>query len=106
MSTFFPAMCPAFFIRVRPASRKAKPACMNMTSTAVITTQTVEIETSSSCFDMELHLLPATAGAVMGDAPHRCDPAETVARLVAAARGIGDRFDDDVDDLVGNDEDE
>src|SRR6266568_3080124 len=41
MSTFLPAMCAAFFIRVRPASRKAKPACMNMTRIAAMTTQTV-----------------------------------------------------------------
>src|SRR5919201_2485985 len=41
MSTFLPAMCAAFFIRVRPASRKANPACMNITSTAATTTQTV-----------------------------------------------------------------
>ena len=34
-------MCAAFFIRVRPASRKAKPACMNITSTAATTTQSV-----------------------------------------------------------------
>src|SRR5438132_1601683 len=40
--TFLPAMWPAFFIRVSPASRKAKPACMNMTSTAVTTTQIVD----------------------------------------------------------------
>ena len=29
--TFFAAMWPTFFIRVRPASRNAKPACMNIT---------------------------------------------------------------------------
>ena len=39
MSTFLPAMCAAFFILVRPASRNAKPACMNITSTAATTTQ-------------------------------------------------------------------
>jgi hypothetical protein len=41
MRTFLPAMCAAFFIRVRPASRNAKPACMNMTRTAAMTTHTV-----------------------------------------------------------------
>src|SRR5215475_4563116 len=41
MSTFLPAMWAAFFIRVRPASRNANPACMNMTRTAASTTQTV-----------------------------------------------------------------
>ena len=39
--TFLPAMCAAFFILVSPASRNAKPACMNMTSTAATTTQIV-----------------------------------------------------------------
>ncbi len=34
-------MCAAFFIRVRPASRSANPACMNMTRMAATTTQTV-----------------------------------------------------------------
>jgi hypothetical protein len=41
MSTFLPAMWAAFFIRVRPASRNANPACMNITSTAAMTTQRV-----------------------------------------------------------------
>src|SRR5215210_1255665 len=41
MRTFLPAMWAAFFIRVRPASRNAKPACMNITSTAATTTQSV-----------------------------------------------------------------
>ncbi len=47
MSTFLPAMCAAFFIRVSPASRKAKPACMNMTRTAATTTQMVLAAISS-----------------------------------------------------------
>jgi hypothetical protein len=34
-------MWPTFFIRVRPASRNAKPACMNITSTPAMTTQIV-----------------------------------------------------------------
>src|SRR6478752_986606 len=102
MRTFLPAMCPAFFIRVRPASRKAKPACMNITSTAVMTTQIVDAAISSSCLDMELHLLPAPAGAVVCHSPHRRYPTETVARLVAAAGGVGDRLDDLVDELVGD----
>ena len=41
MRTFFAAMWPTFFIRVSPASRKAKPACMKITSTPVMTTQIV-----------------------------------------------------------------
>ena len=47
MSTFLPAICAAFFIRVRPASRNAKPACMNMTRTAATTTQRVLAAISS-----------------------------------------------------------
>src|SRR5438067_2991578 len=41
MRTFLPAMCAAFFMRVRPASRNANPACMNMTRIAATTTQSV-----------------------------------------------------------------
>ena len=41
VSTFLPATCAAFFILVMPASRNAKPACMNITSTAATTTQMV-----------------------------------------------------------------
>jgi hypothetical protein len=41
MTTFLTAMWPAFFIRVRPASTSANPACMNITSTAATTTHTV-----------------------------------------------------------------
>src|SRR5579885_3551078 len=106
MRTFFPAMCPAFFMRVSPASRKAKPACMNITRTAVITTQTVDTAISSSCRDIELHLLEPAARPMMSDAPHGRDPAQAVARLVAASGGVGDRLDDIVDHLVGDDEDE
>src|SRR2546425_13276909 len=61
INTFLPAMCPAFFIRVRPASRKAKPACMNITSTAVTTTQMVLAAISRSWFlGTDLHLLKVT----------------------------------------------
>jgi len=41
-------MWPAFFMRVRPASRNAKPACMNITRIAVTTTQIVDAATSRS----------------------------------------------------------
>jgi hypothetical protein len=34
---------PAFFIREKPTSRKRKPTCMNMTSTAATMTQVVSI---------------------------------------------------------------
>src|SRR2546423_4785565 len=104
MRTFLPAMCPAFFMRVSPASRNAKPACMNMTSTAVTTTQMVDIPTRRSCFDIEF--LQWCAGAVVHDAVDGRDPAEPVARLVAAPRGVDDRRHHVVGDLVRDDEDE
>src|SRR6476660_9942394 len=102
--TFLPAMCPAFFMRVSPASRNAKPACMNMTSTAVTTTQMVDAATRRSCFDIEY--LQWCAGAVVYDAVHGRVPAEAVARLVAAARRVDDRRHDVGDDLVRDHEDE
>src|SRR2546421_694035 len=89
MRTFLPAMWPAFFILVSPASRKAKPACMNITSTAVTTTQIVLAAISRSWFlGTDLHLLDALAGPVVGDVRDQAGPAETVACLVAAARGV------------------
>src|SRR5438067_748446 len=88
MSTFLPAMCPAFFMRVSPASRNAKPACMNMTSTAVMTTQIVDAATRRSCFDIEF--LQWCAGPVVDDVVHGRDPAQSVAGLVAAARRVDD----------------
>src|SRR4029450_6841693 len=39
----FGTTVPAFFIREKPTSRKRKPTCMNMTSTAATTTQVVSI---------------------------------------------------------------
>src|SRR6267378_4280547 len=104
MRTFLPAMCPAFFMRVSPASRKAKPACMNMTSTAVMTTQMVDAATRRSCLDIEF--LQWCAGAVVHDVVDGGDPAEAVARLVTAARRVDDGRDHVVDDLVRDDEDE
>src|SRR3954470_7158645 len=106
MRTFLPAMCPAFFMRVRPASRNAKPACMNITSTAARTTHTVEMATRSSCLDTELHLLETTAGAVVRHASHRRRPADPVSAVVAAARRIDDRVEHRVHELVRHDEHE
>src|SRR5437868_11903588 len=100
MSTFLPAMCAAFFIRVSPASRKAKPACMNITRTAVMTTQTVDVATSRSCFDMGRSLLQAYAGPVVRDVRDRRGPHEAVTRLVPTLRRVDDRGDDLVDLLV------
>src|SRR5436190_14891661 len=104
--TFLPAMWPAFFIRVSPASRNAKPACMNITSTAATTTHTVETAIRSSCLDTELHLLEPAACAVVRDPAHRRAPDEAVARSPAAPRRVGDRLDNRVDELVGDDEHE
>ena len=58
MRTFFAAMWPTFFIRVSPASRKAKPACMNSTRIAARTTQIVlAAKASSLVAHTRLHLL-------------------------------------------------
>ena len=94
MRTFLPAMWPAFFIRVRPASRKAKPACMNITSTAVMTTQIVDCRDQQIVLRHRLHLLEALLPVRLcmtfstGVVQH-----EPVARLVAAARRVDDRGD-------------
>src|SRR3954454_13050713 len=98
-------MWPAFFIRVRPASRNAKPACMKMTRIAVTTTQIVEAAINRSWFlGTDLDLLQACARSVVHDVGHGCRPAEAVSRLVAAARGVDDRGDDVLDVPVGDDE--
>src|SRR5580765_150611 len=100
-------MWPAFFIRVRPASRNAKPACMNITRMAVTTTQIVDAAMSRSWFlGIDCRLLQARSGPVVRDVRGRAGPHEPVARLVAAARRVHDRRDDLVDDRVGHDEDE
>src|SRR3954453_9147195 len=83
--TFLAAMWPTFFMRVRPASRKAKPACMNMTSTAAITTQTVLTAMPRSLLDTCLPLLELHPGSVVDDVQHRLLPHQAVAGLVAAA---------------------
>src|SRR5947207_2453121 len=104
--TFLPAMWPAFFMRVSPASRKAKPACMNITRIAVTTTQIVDAAMSRSCLDTRLHLLEARSCAVVLDVGHRAGPAEAVPRLVAGVRRVDDCPDHVVDDVIGDDEDE
>src|SRR5262245_63758296 len=78
-------MCPTFFIRVRPASRNAKPACMNMTSTAAMTTQIVLAAMVSSLLDTHLHLLQLQSRPVVDDVHDGRLPDEPVARLVTAA---------------------
>src|SRR5438128_12652271 len=105
MRTFLPAMWPAFFIRVRPASRKAKPACMNITRTAVTITQIVLAAISRSWFlGIDLHLPEAQPGPVVGDGVHRHRPDEPVARRVAAPGGVRDRRGDGLRELVLHDE--
>src|SRR5437867_12665978 len=106
MSTFLPAMWPAFFSRVSPASRKAKPACMNITRMAVTTTQIVDAAISRSCLDTCLHLLEADPCAVVPDVRDRARPAEAVPGLVAAVCGVHHGPDPGADDVIGDDEDE
>src|SRR5437588_5991910 len=92
--TFLPAMWPAFFIRVSPASRKAKPACMNITSTAVTTTQIVDAAMSRSWFlGTDTHLPEQEPRAVVRHVLDRGRPDEAVARLVAGAGRVDDRRD-------------
>src|SRR5437764_14354886 len=96
ISTFLPAMWPAFFIRVRPASRNAKPACMNMTSTAVMTTQIVLAAISRSllaiaALSTDLHLLQALARPVVRDVRDLRRPHEPVAGLRAGPRRVDER---------------
>src|SRR4051812_42056157 len=94
-------MWPAFFILVSPASRNAKPACMNITRTAVMTTQIVDAAMSRSWFlGIDSDLLQASPGPVVHDVPDGGRPAQPVARLVAAPSGVDDRVDHVVDDAV------
>src|SRR6476661_10341694 len=104
INTFLPAMCPAFFIRVRPASRNANPACMNMTRTAVTTTQIVLAAMRRSWFlGIDLGLLQAQCRAVVRDVADGRRPDDPVARVVAALGCVGDRGHDSLRLLVGDD---
>src|SRR3954462_15804685 len=92
INAFWPGLCAAFSTGVRPASRNAKPACMNMTRTAATTTQIVLAAISSSwLLGKDVDLLEALRRAVVRDVPDRSRPGDPVARLVPAARGIDDR---------------
>src|SRR5215467_14592844 len=104
MRTFLAAMWPTFFIRVRPASRNAKPACMNITSTAVTTTQIVLAAISRSLLDTGLHLLEQLTRAVVDHVRDLGAPDEAVARLVPAAGRVGDRVLHRLGDLVPDEE--
>src|ERR1700704_1770243 len=101
-------MWPAFFIRVRPASRNAKPACMNITSTAAITTQIVDAAISRSLFlGTDLHpLLQLASRPVVDDVGDRGRPDEAVARFVPGTRGVDDGVDDELCNPVLDDEDQ
>src|SRR5262249_27241527 len=104
ISTFLPAMWPAFFIRVRPASRNAKPACMNITRIAVTTTQMVLAAINRLWLDTALHLLQRLACSVVHDGLDREPPDEAVAGLVAGPGRVGDRGLHLVGDLVSHQE--
>src|SRR3954452_15545480 len=105
MSTFLPAMWPAFFMRVSPASRNAKPACMNMTSTAVMKTQIVDAAMSRSWFlGTDPHLPEQQPRAVVRHVLDRSRPDEAVARFVAGARRVDDRRDHLLRAVVVDDE--
>src|SRR5437764_14249964 len=99
-------MWPAFFIRVRPASRNAKPACMNITSTAVMTTQIVLAATRRSLLDTRLHLLQAAPRTVVDHVVDGAAPDDPVAGVMAAPRGIADHGGYVVGDLVPDEEDQ
>src|SRR4051812_10189866 len=104
MRTFFAAMWPTFFIRVRPASRNANPACMNITRTAARTTQMVLEAIIRSLLDTALHLLEQPTRAVVDDVVDLRLPAEPVAGVVPAARGVADGVLHGVRDLVADEE--
>src|SRR5512141_290258 len=78
---------------------------MNITSTAVMTTQMVDAAINRSWFlGTDLHLLQFASSSVVEHVLDRDRPDEAVTRLVAAARGIDDRRHGAVDDVVRDDE--
>src|SRR5205823_4405173 len=79
---------------------------MNITSTAVTTTQIVLAATSRSLLDTRLHLLEPASRAVVEDGVDLRAPDDPVARLVAAARRIADHRGDLLGDLVLDEEDQ
>src|SRR4051794_41741012 len=102
MSTFLPAMWAAFFIRVRPASRNAKPACMNITSTAATTTQSVFAAIRRS--EVFRRPPPATCRCGCASRAAPASPRRAVAAVVAAARCVRDRHGHVGGELVRDDE--
>src|SRR6185503_7133164 len=80
---------------------------MNMTRTAVTTTQTVETAISRSWFSgTDLDLLEPPARSVVDDVADGRRPDEPVSRLVAAARRIDDCVDDELLQAIVDDEDQ
>src|SRR5712691_3203626 len=80
---------------------------MNMTSTAVMTTQIVDAAISRSWFlGTDLHLLQLATRPVMDDVRDLRRPHEAVTRLVTGACGVDDRLDDLLRELVLDDEDQ
>src|SRR5436853_467448 len=73
----FATPAPAFFIREKPISRNAKPACMNITSTPATITQVV------STADVVSERLGPAADATAGNASmaHRAPNTASRARL-------------------------
>ena len=104
MSTFFAATWPTFFIRVSPASRNAKPACMNMTSTAATTTQIVEAAiarsllltrpTSSSGRPVRLCIALQTGVVQTIPSPDSC-PVRAVSTIVSTTASARSSVDDE-----------
>src|SRR5262249_60020034 len=79
---------------------------MNITSTAVMTTQIVLAAMRRSLLDIGLHLLELASGAVVRHAFDRRAPHDPVARLVAAPRRVADRSDDRLGEVVLDEEDQ
>src|SRR5262245_33325085 len=79
---------------------------MNITRTAVTTTQIVLAAIRRSLLDMCLHLLELHAGAVVDDVRDRRGPGDPVAGLVAAAPSVGDRRLNLAGELVLDEEDQ
>src|SRR5437899_6391021 len=73
----FATTVPTFFIRLKPTSSIAKPACMNITNTAATTTQTVSAPTPAACF-----AVGSSARAVSGRAAARAAIARAVSSLL------------------------
>src|SRR5437868_6734295 len=79
---------------------------MNITSTAVTTTQIVLAATRRSLLDTGLHLLQPASGPVVDHVVDGAAPDDPVAGLVATSRGVADHRRHVVGDLVPHEEDQ